>query len=169
MKGRAEQRPGQVVVEMLLILPVFLTIVFSIMEMGNVAFWVIVLNHATYECARIEAMKAWRSTTGPGGQPQVVQAEMQGVMDQFITGGGTGNKARIDAYPDDTHTDDPQSGNKNWDLVVTGAYDVQMMFPITSILFSNPPPVGTCPQGPGGGKCTMTVTMRMPVEQPLFK
>ena len=154
---------------MLLILPVFLTIVFAIMEMGNIAFWVIVLNHATYECARIEAMKAWRVNTGPGGAPSIIQSEMQSVMDQIITGAGSGNKAHVEAYSAPAPFTDPQSNNQNYDLVVTGSYDVQMIFPITSILFSNPPPVGTCPQGPGGGKCTMTVNMRMPIEQPLFK
>ncbi len=53
---RRNRRTGQVVVEMILILPVFLGIVFTIMEIGNVSFRLIVLNHATYEVARIGGM-----------------------------------------------------------------------------------------------------------------
>ena len=161
-------RRGQVVVEMLLILPVFLTIVFSIMEMGNIAFWIILLNHATYECSRIGAMQAWTASTPPGGSPSDTTTLMQGVMDTIITGGGGGSKARISSAFIPT-LQDPQSGNQNYDLMVTGAYDVQMIFPIMSILFSNPPPLGTCAIPAGAGKCTMSVTMRMPIEQPLFK
>lgn len=153
---------------MLLILPVFLTIVFAIMEMGNIAFWIILLNHATYECARIGAMQAWTPSTSPGGSPSDTTTLMQGVMDTIITGGGGGTKARISSSFVPT-LQDPQSGNQNYDLMVTGAYDVQMIFPITSILFSNPPPLGTCSNPAGPGKCTMSVTMRMPIEQPLFK
>ena len=56
-------RSGQVMVEMLLILPVFLTIIFSIMEIGYISFQLILLNHATYEVARIGGM----TTTSPPG------------------------------------------------------------------------------------------------------
>jgi Flp pilus assembly protein TadG len=155
----AEKRGGngQVVVEMLLILPVFLTIVFSIMEMGNVAFWVIMLNHATYECARVGAMRAW--PRNGGNQPNDMSGMMDGIMKTIIKDG------RVTGTAAPTLTD-RQSGNQNYDLIVTGKCDVQMLFPISSILFSSP--LG-CPQGPGGGKCTLTVSVRMPVEQPLSK
>lgn len=143
---------------MLLILPVFLTIVFSIMEMGNIAFWVIMLNHATYECARIGAMRAWPKNGG--GSPNDMTGMMDGIMKTIIVNGRIASGSSVQ-----TKTD-PQSGNDNYDLVVIGKMDVQMLFPISSILFSSP---FACPQGPGGGKCTMTVSMRMPVEQPLSK
>jgi hypothetical protein len=144
---------------MLLILPVFLGIVFAIMEMGNIAFWIIVLNHATYECARIGAMKAWSPNTGLGGSPNDMTALMQGEFSTMIKS----PSAKIISTSEATLTD-PQSGNQNYDLFVQGSMDVQMLFPISSVLMSSPI---VCPQGPGGGKCTMTVNMRMPVEQPI--
>ena len=59
---------GQVVVEMLLILPVFLAMVFLIMETGNISFRLIVLNHATYEVARIGGMTWSNPALGNNGK-----------------------------------------------------------------------------------------------------
>ncbi len=140
---------------MLLILPVFLTIVFSIMEMGNIAFWVIMINHATYECARVGAMRAW--PINGGGSPNDMTSGMDAIMKSIIANG------KIKSHSVQTDFD-PQASQQNYDLVVEGSSDVQMLFPISSILFSSP--VG-CPQGPGGGKCTISASVRMPVEQPL--
>jgi Flp pilus assembly protein TadG len=141
---------GQVVVEMLLILPVFLTIVFSIMEMGHLAFWVIVLNHATYECARIGAMEATRQD---GSGPRDVTAEMQGVMSRII------QTARIDPA---THTEptltDPQANVQNNDLVVVGTYNAHLIFPISNLILASPK---------GSGIRRLTAVVRMPIEQPL--
>lgn len=151
-------RLGQVVVEMLLILPVFLTIVFTIMEMGYLAFWVIVLNHATYECARVGALL---STPPDGGDPRNVDRQMNEVMAQFM--GGLG--ARVTSRTPETVLD-RQADVTNHDLVVTGIYDVQFVFPISSLLMSSPL---LCPGGPGGGRCTIRTTVRMPIERPIMQ
>ncbi len=143
-------KAGQVVVEMLLILPVFLTIVFTIMEMGNLAFWVIMLNHATYECARIGAMEATRQD---GSGPRDVAGIMQGVMSRII------ETAKIDqsTHAEETLTD-PQAGVTNHDLVVVGTYDVHLIFPISNILLAKPA---------GSGIRHLVAIVRMPIEQPL--
>lgn len=144
---KKRSRLGQVVVEMLLILPVFLTIVFTIMEMGHVAFWVLVLNHMTYECARIGAMQA----TGPTGVgPRPVDTMLNNVKNRFLPA------ARISSFSEQT-LNDPQSNQRNHDLVVTGEYDVQLVFPISSLLLSEPR---------GSGKRKLLATVRMPIEAP---
>ena len=140
-------RLGQVVVEMMLILPVFLTMVFTIMEVGYIAFWVILLNHATYECARIGAMKAIDPT---GNGPIQVTPIMKNVMDQALPG------ASVEGNAEPTLVD-PQSGAMNHDLVVHGAYDVRLIFPISSRMFSKPP---------GSGIRRVEALVRMPIEMP---
>lgn len=152
--GRGLKRGGQVVVEMLLILPVFLTIVFTIMEMGHLAFWVIVLNHATYEVARIGAMRA---TPPDGGSPRDVTGVMQDFMSKIIS------TARVVSSKEPTVEDrqaTQQGGivHMNHDLVVTGIYEVRMVFPISSIILSNPR---------GSGRRVIRTTVRMPIERPL--
>ena len=160
--GRREGRSrlGQVVIEVLLILPVFLTIVFTIMELGNMCFWVIVLNHATYEVARLGSLTAG---SNPGSQrqtfPRNVDGQMRGWMAQAL-------KNTIVTSKTEATTFDRQAGMENYDLVVTARYPVHLLFPLSSILLSSH---FVCPQGPGFGRCYVTATVRMPVEQPLYK
>lgn len=141
---------GQVVVEMLLILPVFLTIVFSIMELGYLAFWVITINHATYEAARIGSLVA---TPRNGGAPNKNKAdgEMGRVMRQAIRQGTIESVIEPTIY-------DFQADVMNHDLVVTGSHYVPLVFPISSILFASPK---------GSGKRLIQAVVRMPIEQPL--
>jgi len=161
-KGRRRGRGslGQVVVEMLLILPVFFTIVFTIMDLGNMCFWVIVLNHATYEVARLGSLTAG-SNPGPSRQsfPRNVDGQMRGWMSEVL-------KNTIVASKTEATTFDRQAGTENYDLVVTAKYPVRLLFPLSSILLSSR---FVCPQGPGYGRCYVTATVRMPVEQPLYK
>lgn len=135
---------------MLLILPVFLTIIFTIMEMGNLAFWVIVVNHATYEVARIGAMLA---TPAKGGEPNNAEGAMQNVMARIING------ARVDSAIEPT-VFDRQAGVQNHDLIVTGSHQVQLIFPISSVILSEPR---------GSGKKLIKAVVRMPIERPLKK
>lgn len=144
---KVRSRLGQVVVEMMLILPVFLTLVFTIMEMGYIAFFVLLLNHATYECARIGAMRA---TPLSGGEPGNVEPVLRGVMERALPG------ARVVGVAVPTLLD-PQSNDMNHDLVVTGTYDVRLVFPISSRLFAKPA---------GTGTRQVEAIVRMPIERP---
>lgn len=145
MRRTLGRRSGQVVVEMLLILPVFLGIVFSIMEIGYVSFQLIVLNHATYEVARIGGM-LWRT-------PQGNNAKMNEFMRNILPA------ARVECAPDKTLAD-PQAGQENFDLVCTGSESVRLVFPISSIILAKPR---------GSGHRPLAATVRMPIEQPLRK
>lgn len=148
---------GQVVVEMMLILPVFFTIVFTIMEMGNLAFQLILLNHATYEVARVAGMT--RMPKDPYGSPNNSCTDLKPMMKDIIA------TADVDCYLENTLPDiQPDPDIQNMDVVVTGSYPVPFMFPLSSMLMSSPL---LCPQGPGNGRCRVTTTVRMPVERPL--
>ncbi len=143
---RSEGRSGQVIVEMLLILPVFLTIVFTIMEIGYVSFQLILLNHATYEVARIGGM-TW--TPPPGSQC----GKLDEFMKQII------QSAYVACRTEKTLTDD-QSGQDNFDLVVTGNNAIRLVFPISSAILSKPR---------GTGTRLLQAVVRMPIETPLKK
>ena len=139
---RRKRRSGQVVVEMILILPVFLGIVFTIMEIGYVSFQLIVLNHATYEAARVAGM-----TYFPGRNTLRAVA----VMKQFLP------QATVSCIEDKTLYD-KQAELQNMDLVCTGSESVPLVFPISSIMLAKPA---------GSGHRALSATVRMPVEQPL--
>jgi len=52
------KRAGQVTVELLLVLPVFMLLLFFIMEMGNLGFHTILAHHCAYEMARVGSLVA---------------------------------------------------------------------------------------------------------------
>ena len=137
---------GQVVVEMLLILPVFLTIIFTIMEIGYVSFQLILLNHATYEVARIGGM----TTTSPPGHGC---GKLNEFMQQII------QSATVTCGIEKTLTD-PQSGSDSSDLIITGRNDIKLIFPISSVILADPK---------GSGKRKLIAVVRMPIEAPLRK
>lgn len=142
-KGR---KSGQVVVEMLLILPIFLTIIFTIMEIGYVSFQLILLNHATYEVARIGGM----TTTAPPGH---ACGRLGEIMKSIIL------SATVSCGKEKTLTD-PQSGQDNFDLIITGSNNIRLIFPISSVILAKPR---------GSGMRLLQAVVRMPIESPLKK
>ena len=144
---------GQVVVEMLLILPVFFAIIFTIMELGHLAFWVIVLNHATYEVARLGSLRAGPDPSASMTGIKDVNGFMNDKMRQVIP------SARVTSFRQNTLRD-RQAAQDNYDLVVTGQMEMRLVFPISSIALSNPR---------GSGRRLIAATIRMPIEQPLHR
>jgi hypothetical protein len=146
LRGR---RSGQVVVEMLLVLPVFLTIIFSIMEIGYVSFRVIVLNHATYEVARIGGMTC--ASAAPMACPQPNDIKLSTSMSQILPG------ATISCVAVPTLIDQ-QAQQQNCDLQCTAQQQIKLVFPISSFMLAD--------QGTPGLKI-LTAKMGMPIERPL--
>jgi Flp pilus assembly protein TadG len=129
---------------MILILPVFLGIIFTIMEIGYVSFQLILLNHATFEAARVGGMTYYPSkNTARAGQ----------IMQKVLA------NATVSCEPETT-LQDPQTVPplQNMDLVCTGTENVHLIFPISSIILAKPA---------GSGTRMLTATVRMPIEQPL--
>ncbi|OGR45991.1 MAG: hypothetical protein A2X37_09385 [Elusimicrobia bacterium GWA2_66_18] len=135
---------GQIVVEMLLILPVFLSMVFLIMETGNISFRLIVLNHATYEVARIGGMTWSIPSLGNEGK-------MNDVMKRILPA------ASVRCYKEETIYD-PQAYQMNYDLVCVAQEPVQLIFPMSRVILAKPS---------GAGSRTLTAVVRMPIESPL--
>ena len=57
-----KKRGGQVTAELMLILPVFMLMIFFVLEYGNIAYHMILANHASYEFARIGSLVAVKKT-----------------------------------------------------------------------------------------------------------
>lgn len=138
--------------ELILILPVFFLVVFMIMELGNIAFQTILAHHVAYEVARIGSLTA-RTNLG-------AEIAMEEHLKKMLP------RAFLQHREEATLTD-PQAEITNYDLVVTVNYPAPLIFPMTSVLFSNS-------AGPVKKKISSPVRwikaeVRMPVEQPLFK
>jgi len=153
-RRQAPGRSGQVLVEMLLVLPVFLTIVFTIMDMGYMSFQMILLNHATYEVARVGGMTQVPSSGVPFNDCSRLVPFMKRIIPSATV---------TCPSPEPTYMD-TQANVMNHDLIVTGSNPIRFVFPLSSILLSSRL---CCPQGPGGGSCKISATVRMPIEQPL--
>lgn len=150
-RPRRRTLSGQVIVEMILILPIFLTIVFSIMEMGNIAFQMILVNHATWEVARIGAMIA---TPPGGGSPNINSTALLSRLQKMLP------SAKIHSSRAESTVFDRQAKIMNSDLVVTVAYPIPLIFPISSFIMSKPK---------GSGHRMVLTEVRMPIERPLFQ
>jgi len=155
MEHWEKDKRGQVLVEVMLILPVFMLLVFSIMEIGYLAFRTILLHHAAYEVARVGSLTAY-GTKAPSGceAPKVNKTAMEDIRrrvlrpSQFET-----IKAEPHPFPD------RQDGCFNYDLLVVLRDDVSMIFPMTGAIFGNVK---------GNSARRLTAAVRMPIERPLF-
>ncbi len=130
-------------------LPWFFTIIFTIMEMGNLAFHMIVINHAAYETARYGGMVV---TPPRGGEPSINRQELETFLQGIVK---TAKVVEAVAVPT---VRDRQAGITNNDLELIISYDVPLIFPISNIILSKPP---------GSGKRNVKVMIRMPIERPL--
>lgn len=148
---------GQVTVELLLVLPVFLLLMFFIMEIGNMGYQTILAHHCAYEMARIGSLVAGPTGAGSGGGLGVANMKMKNVLQQMFpsTPGVKVEGVMVATLPD------PQSGQTSEDLLVTLTYPAKLIFPGSSYVLADPPRQAK--------KKTITVKVRMPVEKPYFQ
>ncbi|OGR51409.1 MAG: hypothetical protein A2049_07440 [Elusimicrobia bacterium GWA2_62_23] len=151
------RRAGQVTVELLLVLPVFMLLLFFIMEMGNMGFQTILAHHCAYELARIGSLVAGPNGAGTGGGQSMAQQKMKSVLGQMFpsTPGVSVDGVLVGTLKD------PQSGQMGEDLLVTLIYPATLIFPGSSYVLSDPPK--------GAKKKRIIVKVRMPVEKPYFQ
>jgi TadE-like protein len=142
MYRQKKRKKGQVVVEVMLVLPVFMLIVFACMEIGGVAFQTLIAHHIAYEAARIASLL--------DGSTEKLDQLRSKVPDGVV----------ITASTEQTLEDPQSEGHYNEDVVVKVEYPGKLVFPITSYFFSNPK---------GSGEIQIVARVRMPVEKKLFK
>ena len=154
MKLFRRERAGQVTVELMLILPVLMLMIFFILEFGNIAYHTIIANHASYEFARIGALVGVNKPSGKanaGRMRQKIKIGKQkvfGAIARFIGGGVKGK--RTGGAPG-------LQRHRHEDVIVTVTYPVRLAFPGTSWLLADEPK--------RNGIRRIKATTRMPVEK----
>ncbi len=164
-KFRRSSLIGQVTVELLLVLPVFFLLIFLIMEVGYLAFKVILYHHSAYELARIGSLVA-----GPRGGVKSSSSDKDFAktkMDEVLqTMGIVGKECSLIVGTEET-LEDPQvkatdSGyHMNEDLLVTLSCNAHLVFPGARYVLSDPPR--------SKGMRKISVTVMMPIEKPIFQ
>jgi len=153
------EKTGQVTIELLLVLPVFMLMLFFIMEIGNIGFQTILANHCAYELARIGSMVA-----GPSGMNNTRESrsdvsranrKMKSVVQQMFPGTNVRVEGQIV-----TTTYDSQAQRSNEDLIVTLYYPAKLIFPGSSVALADNPKYRKIKN--------LVVKVRMPVEKPFF-
>lgn len=154
---RRLKRAGQVTIELLLVLPVFMLLLFFIMEMGNMGFQTILAHHCAYELARIGSLVAGPTGAGSGGGQSAANMKMKNTLGKMFPGS---SGTSVDGILVPT-LKDPQSGQMGEDLLVTLTYQAKLIFPGSSQFLSDPPK--------GKRMKKIVVMVRMPVEKPYFQ
>ncbi len=148
------KRGGQVTVELLLILPVFMLMIFFVLEYGNIAYHAIIANHASYEFARIGSLVAVKKPSGRPDRTVVMQKINQAKLKVF---GARAERIGVNVKVETTGTDPMYKKHRHEDLVVTVTYPVRLVFPGTSFLLASEPRKE--------GIRRLTAVTRMPIEK----
>ena len=145
---------GQVTVELLLILPVLMLMIFFVLEYGNIAYNTILANHASYEFARIGALVA---TTQPSGMANKskINSSINAAKQKVFGAEAARVTVRVKVQP--TGVDPMYKKHRHEDVIVTVVYPMRLAFPGTSWLLATEPKKN--------GMRRIEATTRMPVEK----
>ena len=131
-----KKRGGQVTAELMLILPVFMLLIFFVLEYGNIAYHTIIANHASYEFARIGSLVAVSKPSGRPDRTKIAQKINQAKLKVF---GERANSIGVNVKVETTGTDPMYKKHRHEDLVVTVTYPVHLAFPGTSYVLASEP------------------------------
>ena len=148
------RREGQIAVELVLILPVLMLMIFVVLEYGNIAYHTILANHASYEFARIGALVA---TTKPSGNAnkRTINSTIAAAKQKVF--GNDAQRIIVQAEVKSTGRDRMYKKHRHEDVIVTVTYPVKLAFPGTSWLLASEPKKE--------GIRKIKATARMPVEK----
>ena len=149
-----KRREGQVTVELMLILPVLMLMIFFILEYGNIAYHTIIANHASYEFARIGALVGASKPSGPANTGTMMSKINAAKTKVF---GADAQRISVSVKVQNTGVDPMYKKHRHEDVVVTVVYPVQLAFPGTSWLLASEPK--------SRGIRKITAVTRMPVEK----
>ena len=147
-KSSGRRPKGQVLVEIVLVLPVFLFFMFLVMEICNVCFQALLATHMAFECAHGAALADGPSNYGSGGGGG--QAKATSVMQSKL-----GSRASVTVSTAGTGAD-PQTGRATKDLTATVHWPVNFLFPGMQTILKL------------GGLDVLNISVPMTVETPAF-
>ena len=148
------RKRGQVTVELMLVLPVFMLVIFFVLEYGNLAYRTLILNHASYEFARIGALVGTNKPSGKANTATMankINAAKQKVF------GADAQRIQVRVRLQTTGTDPMYKKHQHEDVIVTVIYPIRLVFPGTSWLLASDPKKE--------GMRKIEATTRMPVEK----
>jgi Flp pilus assembly protein TadG len=148
------RKGGQVTVELMLILPVFLLLVFFVLEYGNLAYRTIVLNHTSYEFARIAALVGAQKPSGRTNRSIMEQKINQAKRKVF---GADAERVAVQVKVETTGVDPMYKRHRHEDVIVTVTLPVKLLFPGTSFVLADNPK--------REGVRKLRAVARMPVEK----
>lgn len=135
MKNFRRKR-GQVVVELLLILPIFVLMVFFVLEYGNIAYHTLIMNHASYELARVGAMVGVKKPSGRPDRNIIMQSIDHAKRKVF---GKEADRILVTVKIESTGADPMYKKHLHEDIIVTVTYPVKLIFPGTNFLLATDP------------------------------
>lgn len=136
MKIFRRKREGQITVELMLILPVLMLVVFFILEYGNIAYHTIIANHASYEFARIGALVAAKKPSG-NSNASVAKNKINAAKNKVF--GSNAGRITVGVKIEFTGNDRMYTRHRHDDVVVTVVYPIELIFPGTSWLLASEP------------------------------
>ncbi len=145
---------GQVTVELMLVLPVFILVIFFVLEYGNLAYRTLILNHASYEFARIAALTGVDVPSGPADRTTMMQKIEQSKRKVF---GREAERLSVQVQVESTGMDPMYKKHRHQDVIVTLTYPAKLVFPGTSYIMADEPR--------REGIRKLQATARMPVEK----
>ena len=119
-----------------MILPIFMFLVFIVLEYGNIAYHTIIANHASYEFARIGSLVA---VTKPSGRPDRTRITQKVNQSKLKVFGSRAGSIGVNIKVETTGTDPMYKKHRHEDVVVTVTYPVHLLFPGTSWLLASEP------------------------------
>jgi len=148
------RREGQITVELMLILPVLMLMIFFVLEYGNIAYHTIIANHASYEFARIGALVASTRPSDKANKSRAVKSINAAKLKVF---GSEAHRITVKVEIKNTGKDPMYKKHRHEDVIVTVTYPVRLAFPGTSWLLASEPKKD--------GMRKIRATTRMPVEK----
>lgn len=150
---------GQTVIELIVVLPVFMMIIFVLLELGNIAYHTLLAHHISYELARVGSMVGVKKASGQADSTRM-QNKMRTALSQMIGSSDPGKKVRFSSKVVRTGNDPQVRFHHNEDLVVNIVYRVDLAYPLTSYIFASEPK--------RLGILWLKANARMPIEKPLL-
>ncbi len=150
---------GQTVIELIVVLPVFMMIIFVVLELGNIAYHTLIAHHISYELARVGSMVGVKKASGNTDATRM-QGKMRAALSNMLGMADPGKKVRFSSKIVRTSNDPQVKDHPNEDLVVNVVYRVDLAYPLTSYVFASEPKKL--------GILWLKANARMPIERPLL-
>ncbi|MDD4004073.1 MAG: pilus assembly protein [Elusimicrobiaceae bacterium] len=151
---------GQATVELLLVLPVFLMVIFLIMELGMLCYQMLLVNHAMYEVARICALSAGPKDARNGRRCDEKTGKANQLFGQMFGTSADGiiQFQQVTAICEPDGQQDGQNDVEYQDMVVEAKFKLKLFFPLTCHA------LGDC----GHMTKDFDARLKMPVEYPVW-